>query len=134
MEQAKKDCILIEAARAFSRFGFRKTSVDEIAKAAGVVALTASILAQSSVLAAAAERSAAFVIDANNGKVLYSKFADDLRFPASLTKMMTLYMLFDAMEAGRTTLKTPMKVSSYAAARPPTSRAAGSPTTAPRSV
>ena len=36
MEQAKKDCILLEAARAFSRFGFKKTSVDEIAKAAGV--------------------------------------------------------------------------------------------------
>src|SRR5205814_903339 len=36
MEQAKKDCILVEAARAFSRFGFKKTSVDEIAKAAGV--------------------------------------------------------------------------------------------------
>ncbi|HEX9578059.1 MAG TPA: TetR/AcrR family transcriptional regulator [Myxococcales bacterium] len=36
MEQAKKDCILLEAARAFSRFGFKKTSVDEIARAAGV--------------------------------------------------------------------------------------------------
>ncbi|KQT60300.1 MULTISPECIES: D-alanyl-D-alanine carboxypeptidase [unclassified Aureimonas] len=91
-----------------------------LAKAVGVVAVTAAILAQSSVLASAAERAAAFVIDANNGKVLYSKFADDPRYPASLTKMMTLYMLFDAMEAGRTTLKTPMKVSAYAAARPPT--------------
>src|SRR5438046_10116308 len=36
MEQAKKDCILLEAARAFSRFGCKKTSVDQIAKAAGV--------------------------------------------------------------------------------------------------
>jgi AcrR family transcriptional regulator len=36
MEQAKKDCILVEAARAFSRWGFKKTSVDEIARAAGV--------------------------------------------------------------------------------------------------
>lgn len=91
-----------------------------LTKAAGVVALSAAILSQSSMLAAAAERAAALVIDANNGKILYSKFADEPRFPASLTKMMTLYMLFDAMEAGRTTLKTPMKVSAYAAARPPT--------------
>ena len=36
MEIAKKECILMEAARAFARFGFKKTSVDEIAKAAGV--------------------------------------------------------------------------------------------------
>ena len=36
MEQAKKECILIEAARAFSRWGFRKASIDDIAKAAGV--------------------------------------------------------------------------------------------------
>ncbi|KQT49022.1 D-alanyl-D-alanine carboxypeptidase [Aureimonas sp. Leaf454] len=91
-----------------------------LTKAAGVVALSAVLLTQSTALASAAERAAAFVIDANNGKVLYSKYADDLRYPASLTKMMTLYMLFDAIEAGRTTLKTKMKVSSYAAARPPT--------------
>lgn len=36
MEQAKKECILLEAARAFARFGFKKTSIDEVAKAAGV--------------------------------------------------------------------------------------------------
>ena len=36
MEQAKKDCILLEAARAFARFGFKKTSIDEVARAAGV--------------------------------------------------------------------------------------------------
>lgn len=36
MEQAKKECILVEAARAFTRFGFKKASVDEIARGAGV--------------------------------------------------------------------------------------------------
>lgn len=36
MEQAKKECILVEAARAFARWGFKKASIDEIAKAAGV--------------------------------------------------------------------------------------------------
>src|SRR5437763_3495601 len=36
MELAKKECILVEAARAFARWGFKKASVDDIAKAAGV--------------------------------------------------------------------------------------------------
>ncbi|WP_244639271.1 D-alanyl-D-alanine carboxypeptidase [Aureimonas endophytica] len=70
--------------------------------------------------AEAAGRHSAFVIDANNGKVLFSDDADELRFPASLTKMMTLYMLFEAMHDGRVNLSTPMKVSAYASARPPT--------------
>jgi AcrR family transcriptional regulator len=47
VEQAKKDCILVEAARAFSRFGFKKTSVDEIAKAAGVAKGTIYLAAES---------------------------------------------------------------------------------------
>ncbi|RZI59714.1 MAG: D-alanyl-D-alanine carboxypeptidase, partial [Zymomonas sp.] len=91
-----------------------------LAKSVGIVAVTATLLLQSSAFASSEERYAGFVIDANNGKVLFSKNADDLRFPASLTKMMTLYMLFDAMRAKRVTLQTPMKVSAYAAARPPT--------------
>ncbi|WP_082653444.1 D-alanyl-D-alanine carboxypeptidase family protein [Aureimonas sp. AU22] len=80
----------------------------------GVVMVATSASAQES-----PERYSAFVIDANNGKVLFSRNADDRRYPASLTKMMTLYMLFDALESGRATLSTPMKVSAYAAARPP---------------
>ncbi|WP_279478525.1 serine hydrolase [Aureimonas sp. SK2] len=80
----------------------------------GVVAAAAPAAAQES-----NERYAAFVIDANNGKVLFARNADDRRYPASLTKMMTLYLLFDALESGRATLSTPMKVSAYAAARPP---------------
>ena len=92
-----------------------------LGKSVGIAAVTAALLLQSSSFAAAAaERYAGFVIDANNGKVLFSKNADDARFPASLTKMMTLYMLFDAMKAGKVSLSTPMKVSAYAAARPPT--------------
>src|SRR5438132_652478 len=47
MELAKKECILVEAARAFSRWGFRKTSVDEIAKAAGVAKGTIYLAAES---------------------------------------------------------------------------------------
>jgi len=65
-------------------------------------------------------RYAAIVIDANNGKTLYQENANARRFPASLTKMMTLYMLFEMMQAGRIAPETPIPVSEYAAARPPT--------------
>ncbi len=41
-----------------------------------------------------------FVLDANTGKVLTSENADTLNHPASLTKMMTLYMTFEAIRAG----------------------------------
>ena len=98
----------------------RKVRMVGLSKVIGICAISAAILSQSTVLASADSNDAAFVIDANNGKVLYSKYADAQRYPASLTKMMTLYMLFEALESGRVSKKTDMKVSSYAAARPPT--------------
>ena len=64
-------------------------------------------------------RYAGFVIDANNGKVLYEDRADDYRYPASLTKMMTLYLTFSALKSGRVSKSSKMPVSKYAAARPP---------------
>jgi D-alanyl-D-alanine carboxypeptidase len=70
--------------------------------------------------AGAANVGSTLVMDANTGEVLLSKEADTQRFPASLTKMMTLYLVFEALETGALTLDTPMKVSAYAAARPPT--------------
>ena len=69
---------------------------------------------------AAGDRYAAIVIDANTGKTLFASNADAQRYPASLTKMMTLYMLFEAMQAGRMSKDTRIPVSAYAAARPPT--------------
>jgi D-alanyl-D-alanine carboxypeptidase len=65
-------------------------------------------------------RYAAIVVDAANGHVLYSANANDRRYPASLTKMMTLYLLFQAMAAGRVQPTTPIPVSAHAAAQPPT--------------
>ena len=47
MEQAKKECILVEAARAFARWGFKKASIDEIARAAGVAKGTVYLAADS---------------------------------------------------------------------------------------
>jgi len=70
--------------------------------------------------APAQARYAHIVIDANSGKVLDSQNADQLKYPASLTKMMTMYMLFEGMKSGRINKDTRIPISSYAAARPPT--------------
>ena len=48
----------------------------------------------------------AIVLDVNSDKVLYSANADELRHPASLTKIMTLYLLFERLETGRLRLDT----------------------------
>jgi D-alanyl-D-alanine carboxypeptidase len=44
---------------------------------------------------------AAIVVDEKSGKMLYGANVNELRYPASLTKMMTLYMMFEAMDQGR---------------------------------
>lgn len=62
---------------------------------------------------------ASIVIDAHTGRVLHAANADQPRYPASLTKMMTLYMLFEAMERGQVTRDSQIPISAYAAARPP---------------
>lgn len=62
---------------------------------------------------------AGLVIDAKTGKTLYARNADSLRYPASLTKMMTMYMMFEALESGRLSKKTRIRFSKYAASRPP---------------
>lgn len=61
----------------------------------------------------------ALVIDARNGKVLHETAATSYRYPASLTKMMTLYMMFESMNAGRISSTTRFTVSEEAASRPP---------------
>jgi D-alanyl-D-alanine carboxypeptidase len=64
-------------------------------------------------------RFAAIVVEAGSGRVLHADRADAIRHPASLAKMMTLYILFEELEAGRLTLDTPLRVSREAAAEPP---------------
>ncbi|WCR54861.1 MAG: D-alanyl-D-alanine carboxypeptidase [Bartonella clarridgeiae] len=66
------------------------------------------------------DKYAAIVIDANTGKTLFQANATLKRYPASLTKMMTLYMIFEAMKNRRITPNTPIPISNYAATRPPT--------------
>lgn len=62
---------------------------------------------------------AGIVIDAHTGKVVYSRNADARRYPASLTKMMTLYLLFEELDAGRMSKSTKLKVSAHAAGQAP---------------
>ncbi len=62
---------------------------------------------------------AAMVIDARTGEVLHSRNADTRLHPASLTKMMTLYVTFEAIRNGEITLDTVVKVSRKAASEPP---------------
>jgi len=79
--------------------------------------------------AEAAPKYAGIVVDAKTGKVLYSEDPDGLRYPASLTKMMTLYLTFEALEAGRISLDSKVPVSANAAKEPPSKlgvRAGGS--------
>jgi len=63
---------------------------------------------------------ASIIVDANSGATLTATNADGLRFPASLTKIMTLYLLFERLDAGKISLNTEMPVSSHAASQAPT--------------
>ncbi len=62
---------------------------------------------------------ASIIVDANTGEVLYAQNADAQRFPASITKVMTLYMLFEQLEAGKVSMDTAMDVSAFASAQAP---------------
>lgn len=68
----------------------------------------------------AAEKDAAIVVDGATGKVLYERNADSPRYPASLTKMMTLYLLFEALERGTVTMETRITASKHAVNQEPT--------------
>lgn len=63
---------------------------------------------------------AAIVVDATSGEVLYAKRADSPRYPASLTKVMTLYLTFEALDSGKLKLTDRIPISPHAAAQAPT--------------
>ncbi len=63
---------------------------------------------------------AAIIVDADTGAVLYDMNAQGVNYPASLTKMMTLYLLFEAIEAKRLKLDDQFTASDYAASQPAT--------------
>ena len=85
------------------------------ALALAVTLLVAGLHAQT----ASAEKYASIVVDAETHEVLHARNADEARYPASLTKVMTLYMLFDALKAGDVSLDERLVVSRHAASQPP---------------
>ncbi len=69
--------------------------------------------------ASALARYASIVVDAETGQVLHAVNADTRNYPASLTKMMTLYMVFEALEKGKLKLDQMLSASKRAAGMPP---------------
>jgi D-alanyl-D-alanine carboxypeptidase len=65
-------------------------------------------------------RYADIVVDDNSGQVLHELNPDEPRHPASLTKIMTLYLLFEQLDAGTLTLDSPLPISAKSALQPPT--------------
>jgi D-alanyl-D-alanine carboxypeptidase len=92
----------------------------------GFAMTTAAVTVTVDASYAAGPKYAGIVIDANSGNVLYSENADTLHYPASLTKMMTLYLTFEALAAGRIQLDTPVVFSRNAAVQAPTKLGVGS--------
>ena len=77
------------------------------------------LLLSTTIVCAAQEKRAELVVDVETGRVLHDYKATEIRYPASLTKMMTLYMLFEAIDTGMITPNTQMPMSRTAAAKPP---------------
>ena len=92
---------------------FKSLMTFALAAAIGLATVAPSSAAKDS-------RYAAIVIDANTGKVLHQSNADSRRYPASLTKMMTLYLTFEALSRGKINKNTKVVFSQNAAAEPPT--------------
>jgi D-alanyl-D-alanine carboxypeptidase len=93
---------------------WRRLGVAALAVAFSISAVVVPALAQ------AAGRHAVFVVDANTGRILYQSSADELRFPASLAKLMTLYLIFEAIEQGRLNYRTKIRFSANAVEAQPT--------------
>lgn len=87
----------------------------------GAIVMAAVLLAVMTAVPAhaAKPKTAALVMDAHTGKILYSRSADELRYPASLTKVMTLYLLFEKLEKGEATLKSRITMTQRGANQPP---------------
>ncbi len=84
----------------------------------GLAVAVAATLVLAPAQEAAARQYAAVVMDARNGEVLHARNADTRLHPASLTKMMTIYLVIEAVESGRLDLDERVTVSRHAAGQP----------------
>jgi D-alanyl-D-alanine carboxypeptidase len=112
-------------------FGCVQAKRRTIARAGALAGIAATVIVALSSPAEAARRKrsagaggysppyASMVVDVRTGRVLHAENEDDLRYPASITKVMTLYLLFEQLERGRIALETPLRVTANAAAQPP---------------
>ena len=88
-----------------------------IGAVASVVVLS---LVAAPVHAAVNGKHALLIVDGNTGRTLSQSAADDLRYPASLTKLMTLYLIFELIEQGRLSYRSKIRFSANAVAAAPT--------------
>ena len=86
---------------------------------AALIATSAGALPLAGPAHAEAKKSAVLVVDGNTGRVLHQSAADELRHPASLAKMMTIYIAFELIEQGRLSYQTKIKFSANAVAATP---------------
>jgi len=109
-------------------YGFRVAAIGLITTIAAVSLTATTADAKKRTKAAKAHRAkvvkfippySAIVVDANSGKVLHEASADAPRHPASVTKVMTLYLLFEELDRGAMTLRTQIPISAHAAAQAP---------------
>jgi D-alanyl-D-alanine carboxypeptidase len=103
--------MLMPARRVMTAFG--------LALATALTPLAGAAQAQIPDIQLAQPKYAAIVVDATSGEVLYAKRADSPRYPASITKIMTLYLAFDALSTGRMKLDDAVMISPHAAAQAP---------------
>ncbi|MCP4384319.1 MAG: D-alanyl-D-alanine carboxypeptidase, partial [Hyphomicrobiales bacterium] len=96
-----------------------RVKLASLGRALAIVGLVSGLAGYAGTEAAAAPN-AAIVVDARSGKVLYSDQPDATRYPASLTKMMTLYMLFEMIGSRRANSRTAIGISPHCAGQPPT--------------
>ena len=111
-----------QATRLCRRFVFPAGSLPGLPRAMAVFLLLVPLLASVVTFPATpaqAAKYAAIVIEESSGRVLFARNADKARYPASLTKIMTLYLLFEELESGRMSMQTKMPVSRVAAGRSP---------------
>ena len=89
-----------------------------IAAAAAVMAILVAAVAHTA-QAADKTKSAVLVVDANTGRVLHQSAADEPRHPASLAKMMTIYLVFELIEQGKLSYHSKIKLSATAVTAAP---------------
>lgn len=78
-----------------------------------------SVSAQSKPTPQTQGRYASIIVDMDNEEIIHARQIDAARYPASLTKVMTLYLTFDALNEGRLKIDQPLPISRYAASQPP---------------